>query len=170
MRRILSALAVTGCLLGGYPLISLAQTLPGLTIFGGPERANSLSYRLDYGKPGIWDRYRLRIPAKKLSIAIAQLSITYPNYYKGLLDPKQVQVIVKNKKVPLQDVIWDQENHLLEIYPAEPIPAGNNVEVVLSNVKNPSPGGMYHFNARVRSPGEVPLVRYIGTWVLSIHL
>jgi hypothetical protein len=69
----------------------------------------------------------------------------------------------------LQEVIWDKENRFIEIYPTEPIPAGNNVEVVLSNVQNPSPGGMYHFNVRIRTPGDVPLLRYLGTWLLSIN-
>lgn len=169
MRRLLSALAVTGCLLTAAPVATFAQGLPGFTIFGGPERGNQLNYRLDYGTPGMWDRYRLRIPSKKLTFAIAQLNISYPNYYEGSFDPKQIEVRVKNKPVPLQDAIWDKENHFIEIYPVEPIPAGNNVEVVLSNVKNPSPGGMYNFNVRVRSPGDVPMLRYVGTWVLSIN-
>jgi len=168
MRRLLAACAVTGCLVTGMPVVSLAQSLPGFTIFGGPERGNQLGYRLDYGTPGMWDRYRLRIPSKKLPFAVAQLSITYPNYYKGNFDAKQVQVRVKDKSVPLQDVVWDKENHFIEIYLKDAIPAGNNIEVVLSNVKNPTPGGMYNFNARVRSPGDVPLYRYVGTWTLSI--
>lgn len=169
MRRLFSALAVTGFLLAGVPIASLAQGLPGLTIFGGPEGRNQLNYRLDYGAPGVWDRYRLRIPAKKLTIAMAQLNISYPNYYEGSFDPKRIELRVKDKSVPLQDVVWDQENRFIEIYPVEPIPAGNNVEVVLSNVRNPYPGGMYQFNARIRSPGDVPLLRYVGTWLLSIN-
>lgn len=168
IRRTLSALAVTGCLVAGFPAMTIGQGMPGLTIFGGPERQNQLNYRLDYGAAGVWDRYRLRIPAKKLTLAIAQLSITYPNYYKGQFDPKNIEIRVKGKAVPLQDVVWDKENHFIELYPLEPIPAGNNVEVVMSNVKNPYPGGMYNFNARIRTPGDVPLFRYIGTWVVSI--
>ena len=66
MRRLFSALAVTSCLLTGLPAISLAQSMPGFTIFGGPDRANQLNYRLDYGKAGMsGDRYRLRIPSQK---------------------------------------------------------------------------------------------------------
>jgi hypothetical protein len=49
------------------------------------------------------------------------------------------------------------------------IPAGEQVEIVLSNVRNPPSGGMYYFNARVESPGDVPLMRYIGTWVVGIY-
>ncbi|NEP80679.1 MAG: DUF2808 domain-containing protein, partial [Okeania sp. SIO3B3] len=60
-------------------------------------------------------------------------------------------------------------NNFVEIYPTEPIPAGNKIEVVFSNVRNPRFGGMYHFNANIRTPGDVPLLRYIGTWLLTIE-
>lgn len=169
MKRLFSVLALTSCLVTGLPSLTGAQGLPGFTIFGGPEKATMLNYRLDSGNSRMWDRYRLRIPSKKLNLAIATLSITYPNYYKGSFDPKNIAVKVKGKSVPLQNVIWNKENHFIEIYPQEPIPAGNNVEIVLSNVKNPDYGGMFHFNVRIRTPGDVPLFRYIGTWVLSIN-
>ncbi|MGM0455661.1 MAG: DUF2808 domain-containing protein, partial [Cyanobacteriota bacterium] len=61
-----------------------------------------------------------------------------------------------------------QENQVIEIYPIEPIAAGNDVEIVFSNVRNPRFGGMYYFNARVFSPGDLPMARYLGTWVLNI--
>jgi len=69
--------------------------------------------------------------------------------------------------MPLQEVVWDKENRLVEIYPQEPVPAGSKVELVFSNVKNPSFGGTYYFNCHL-SPGDVPLRRYLGTWILSI--
>ncbi|NEP45970.1 MAG: DUF2808 domain-containing protein [Okeania sp. SIO2H7] len=169
MKRLVSTLAVTVGVLTGLPLITMAQSNPGFTLFGGPEQANQLNYRLDSGRAGVWDRYRLRIPAQKLNLAVAQLSIFYPDYYRGTFDPEKVEIKVKDESVPLDEVVWDQENHFLEIYPAEPIPAGNKIEVVLHNVKNPRFGGMYYFNANIRTPGDVPLMRYVGTWVLSIE-
>lgn len=169
MKRLLSALAVTAGLLSGLPLVTMAQTNPGFTLFGGPESRNQLNYRLDSGSAGTWDRYRLRIPANKLNLAVAQLSIFYPDYYKGTFDTDKVEIRIKGESVPLDEVVWDRENHFLEIYPAEPIPAGNKIEVVLHNVRNPRFGGMYYFNANIRTPGDVPLMRYVGTWVLSIQ-
>jgi hypothetical protein len=65
-------------------------------------------------------------------------------------------------------VNWNKENHVIQIELEEPIPAGNSIEIVLSNVKNPPFGGMYYFNAQVLTPGDVPLPRYVGTWILSI--
>jgi Protein of unknown function (DUF2808) len=181
--RILSALAATGCLAAGLPIVANAQSTSGLTIFGGPGRENNLGFHLDYGTANHpSDRYRLRIPADKMDFAVAQLSIDYPDYYKGEfdveLDPDKdpedqpIEVRIReNKKyvsVPLDEVVWDRDNRIIEIYPSEPIPAGYRVEIVLSNVENPRTGGMYYFNCKVLSPGDVPLLRYLGTWVLSI--
>jgi hypothetical protein len=171
----LSILALTGCLLPGWSVISLAQGGPGLTIFSGVKSENQLPFRLDYeGRRGIWDRYRLRIPAKKVSLAIAQITISYPDYYNGEFDPKAVEVGITNprwktlKKVPIDPVNWDKENHVLQISLKEPVPAGSNVEVMLSNVKNPDFGGTYYFNCTIQTPGDVPLPRILGTWILSI--
>jgi hypothetical protein len=169
MRRLLSALAVTSCLLAAIPAISWAQSLPGMTIFSGVEGKNQLSFRLDFGgQSNGWDRYRLRIPNNKLKTAVAQFVISYPDYYKGTFDTKEIEINVRDKKIPVSEVKWDKENHVLQIFPQEPIPAGSKVELVLSNVKNPASGGMFYFNCSIQSPGDVPLSRYIGTWIISI--
>jgi hypothetical protein len=63
---------------------------------------------------------------------------------------------------------WDKENHVIQIQLEDAIQAGNSIEIVFSNVKNPPFGGMYYFNAQVLTPGDVPLPRYVGTWILSI--
>jgi hypothetical protein len=101
-------------------------------------------------------------------LAAAQYIISYPEYYKGSFDPKKVEIRVKDKKVKLSEVRWDKENRVIEIYPEEPVPAGTNVELVLSNVRNPAFGGIFYFNCLIKTPGDVPLGRYIGTWILSI--
>ncbi|QSJ16243.1 DUF2808 domain-containing protein [Nostoc sp. UHCC 0702] len=169
MRRLLSAVAVTSCLLAGFPVMTWAQSLPGLTLFSGVKSENQLPFRLDFGgQTNNRDRYILRIPEKKMKLAVAQFAITYPNYYKGRFDPKKVEVRVKNKKVALSEVKWDKEGRVLEIFPQEPVPAGNKVELVLSNVQNPAFGGTFYFNCQVLSPGDVPLLRYLGTWIISV--
>ncbi|MDB9307184.1 DUF2808 domain-containing protein [Aphanizomenon sp. CS-733/32] len=167
MKRLLSALAVTSCLLAGLPAITLAQN--GLTLFSGVNSANQLPFRLDFGgQTNSTDRYILRVPAKQMKLAVAQFAITYPDYYKGTFDPKSVEVIVKGKKVPLSEVKWDKEGGVIQIFPEEPVPAGRKVELVLSNVQNPAFGGVYYFKCQVLSPGDVPLLRYLGTWIISI--
>ncbi|MDZ8109702.1 MAG: DUF2808 domain-containing protein [Nostoc sp. DedQUE12a] len=169
MRRLLSALAVTSFLLAGFPVVSLAQSLPGFTLFSGVKGENQLPFRLDFGgQTNGWDRYRLRIPGQRMKLAVAQFAITYPDYYEGIFDPKKIEVRVKGKSVKLSEVKWDKEGKLISIFPEEPVPAGSGVELVFSNVRNPPFGGMYYFNCQVLSPGDVPLLRYMGTWILSI--
>ncbi|MBW4466390.1 MAG: DUF2808 domain-containing protein [Pegethrix bostrychoides GSE-TBD4-15B] len=172
LSRLLSALAVLGGL--GAAVSSLtspswAQGLPGLTIFSGVDRANQLSWRMDFdGVPGGTDRYRLRIPSKKMEFAVEQFSITYPDTYKGEFDTDDIEVKVNGDRVDLNEVTWDPENRIIEIYPQTPVPADTRVELVLSQVRNPNRVGTHYFNALVRSPGDLPLMRYVGTWILTI--
>ncbi|ABA23038.1 conserved hypothetical protein [Trichormus variabilis ATCC 29413] len=170
MKRLLSALAVTSCVIAGLPTITSAQSLPGFTLFSGVKSENQLPFRLDFGgQSNSWDRYILRIPAQKMKLAAAQFAITYPDYYKGSFDTKDIEIRVGDKKVPVSEVKWDKEGRLLEIFPEEPVPAGSRVELVLSNVRNPAFGGTFYFNCQILSPGDVPLLRYLGTWILSIN-
>ncbi|UIE39956.1 DUF2808 domain-containing protein [Leptodesmis sichuanensis] len=170
VRRVLSGLAIATCLVGTVPLVSFAQSgLPGLTLFGGVKGEDSLNYRLDFGgKANGWDRYRLRIPASKMKLAVAQFTISYPDYFRGSFDPKEIELIVQGKSVKIEEAKWNKDNNLIEIFPAEPVPANSRVEIQLSNVRNPSTGGMFYFNCQIISPGDVPLLRYLGTWVIQI--
>lgn len=169
-RRAASVLALAGSLLVGVPMTAFAQGLPGLTIFSGVKPENQLSYRLDYGgNVNTWDRYRLRVDRKRVKTAIAQFSIDYPDYYRGTFDPKAVELYVNDKKVKINEVRWQKENYVLEVFPEEPVPAGSNIELQLANVKNPSTGGMFYFNCRVLSPGDAPILRDLGTWIITIQ-
>ncbi|PAX49832.1 DUF2808 domain-containing protein [Brunnivagina elsteri] len=170
MRRslgLLSALAVTGCLLTGFSGVSLAQS--GINLWSGVKSENQLIHRFDFGgQANGWDRLRLRVPNKKLKTAVAQFVVSYPEYYNGSFDPKKIEVRVKGKSVPLQEAKWDKDSHAITIFPQEAIPAGNNVEIVLSNMRTPPFGGMYYFNLATQSPGDVPLSRYVGTYIVNI--
>lgn len=167
--RVLGAIAVSGCLLAGISVTTLAQSNSGLTLFSGVQRENILGYFLDYGgQSGGWDRYRLRIPSKKMALGVSQFVITYPDYYDGKFDPEDIEVRIKKESLPLSEVKWDKNNHRIEIYMEKPIEAGKNVEIVLSNVKNPAFGGTYYFECRAFSAGDIPLPRYLGTWILTI--
>jgi beta-lactam-binding protein with PASTA domain len=75
---------------------------------------------------------------------------------------------LNKKKVAVQEAKWDEENAFIELYPGEPVPAGTDVEIHLSNVRNPRNNGMYYFNCRVQTPGDVPILRDLGTWILEI--
>ncbi len=169
IKRLFGALAATGCILTSFSASSSAQHNSGFTLWSGVARENQLNYHLDFGgqRDG-WDRYRLKIPAKKMELGVAQFAISYPDYYDGKFDPKKIEVVVKGKSVPISEVNWDKENQLIQIYLEEPITAGNSVELVFSNVKNPPVGGIYYFTCQILTPGDVPLPRYLGTWILSI--
>lgn len=169
MLRLFAALAASSCLLTGLAATALAQGGPGLTIFSGVGRDNQLSYRQDYfGRPGTRDRYYLNIPATKMTFAVSEFAITYPESYRGTFDPEQIEVTSNGEKIAVDDVVWDRDNRVLEIYPQEPVPADTRVQIILSNVRNPNRPGTHYFNAMVRSPGDLPMMRYVGTWILSI--
>lgn len=167
--RMLSAVAVSGCVAAGLAPVVHAQGLPGLVIFSGVERENQLNYRLDFnGRPFQTDRYRLRISRQKMRSDVYEFTVTYPDTYQGTFDENRIELRVRGNSVPLNEVIWNRETREITIYPTEPVPAGSRVEIVLSNVRNPRNGGTFYFNALVRATGDVPLRRYIGTWIIGI--
>ena len=81
---LLTTLALTTTIITSIPQEIKAQNNPGLTIFSGVERDNILNYRLDFGgNAGGWDRYRLRVPGKKITEGVAKFFISYPDYFDG---------------------------------------------------------------------------------------
>jgi hypothetical protein len=74
-----------------------------------------------------------------------------------------------DKNLPLQSVSWDKENRRIEVITKEPIPAGRSLKLVLSNVKNPFYSGLYQFDARILGPADLPILRYIGSWVIGFE-
>ncbi len=169
-RRLLTTLAISSCLLTGLPYFVSAQSNPGLTIFSGVDRQNILNYHLDFGgKANGWDRYRLRIKGKKLTEGVARFFISYPDYYNGKFDVDKIEVRMNGKSLPLREVIWDEESRIIEIDLLEPILESKQVELVFSNVRNPSNGGTFYFQCQVLTPGQVPLRLQIGTWIISIN-
>jgi len=59
--------------------------------------------------------------SQKLKLAAAQFTITYPDYYKGNFDTDKIEVRIKKQKSAAPRGKWDKENHLVEIYPQEPV-------------------------------------------------
>ena len=166
--RILSAVAASSCLVLAGAASGLAQGLPGLTVFSGVDREYELGFRLqNEGILNRRDRYYLRIPAEKLELASDLFVVTYPDTYEGELDPDDIEIRISGDSIPLDEVNWDEENHFVEIYPSEPVPARSRVEIVFSNVTNPRRTGTHYFNAMVRAPGDVLPPQYVGTWILS---
>uniref|UniRef100_A0ACD5GQ96 Uncharacterized protein n=1 Tax=Desertifilum tharense IPPAS B-1220 TaxID=1781255 RepID=A0ACD5GQ96_9CYAN len=68
--RVLVMMAIAGGTLGAMPVASWASG-QGLTLFGVLERQYRLPFRVDFGaRPDIIDRYRFRIPANKMTLAV----------------------------------------------------------------------------------------------------
>lgn len=184
--RLFSAAAAIACATGlaavAVPPV-LAQGLPGLTLrWNGNEGGfRELKYFLNSGTVGALDRYTLAIPGREIEQAIQQLTITYPTYYTGSFSDNKVSlrycqlgnVLSRtrcNEKVPLSDFEIDRDNGRIDFYPQAPIPAGTTVGVVFEGVINPNNPGMFQFNASALSPGDVPISRYLGSWVVTIDL
>lgn len=170
-KRLLSGVVLFGCLLG-VPLAAFSQSNPGITIFSGVDRKNQLGYHLDFGgRPGTWDRYRLRIPANKLDKGVAKFIIDYPNYYKGKFDPEAMEVRLGGQSLPLKSAKWNPETFNIELeleQPLEKLEKKDKIEIVFSNVKNPRSGGTFYFNGNVLAINDIPVPIYVGTWIVTI--
>jgi len=170
-KRLLSGIVLVGCFLG-VPLSASSQSNPGITIFSGVDRKDQLDYYLDFGgRPGGWDRYRLRVPGNRLQKGVAKFIIQYPDYFDGKFDTDSMEVRLKDESLPLKSAKWDKQSLSLEIELAQPIEElqkKDKVEIVLSNVKNPQGGGTFYFNCNVLAINDIPVPMYVGTWIVTI--
>lgn len=169
LKKIFTTLGIASCLVASVPIITAAQGGSGLTIFSGVDRENILNYYLDFhGQRNSRDRYRLRIPGKKLMQGASKFYIFYPDYYDGTFKEDRIEVRIDGEPLALREVIWDQENYLIEIDLEEPLKESKKVELVFSGVKNPDVG-TYYFRCEVLPALDVPIRQYIGTWIISIN-
>lgn len=170
-KPILATLALASCTLAGVHTVASAQGNSGLVIFGDRD-VDILSYYLDFG--GIADnrdRYRLRIPKKKLAGGATQFVISYPDYFDGKFDTDKIEVRIngdKDKSLPLKNVVWDEENRFVQIDLAEPLVDAKKLELVFSGTKNPDVG-TYYFYAQVVPAVGTPVPERVGAWVISIN-
>lgn len=178
---ILSGAAIAGYVALGTP-IAQASDLPGITFrWNNREGFNELSHVIELSNsPNNWGRYRLKIGARDMKLAVSQFVVNYPDYFDGKFNADEVEIRTCSRPgnflsrarctpIAMDEVDIDTENQRIALYPLEPIPAGTNVELVFSDVKNPRSRGMYQFNAMIESPGDVPLLRPIGSWILGIE-
>lgn len=169
VKKIMTTIGVAGCILTSIPLISLAQGGSGLTIFSGVDRENLLNYYLDFnGQRNNRDRYRLRIPGKKLMQGATKFFVFYPDYFDGKFEEDRMEVRIDDEPLALRDAIWDRENRLIQIELEEPLTESRKVELVFSGVRNPDVG-TYYFHCEVLPAVGVPARQYVGTWIISIN-
>lgn len=171
IKRLLTALVLASCALGGTYTVASAQSGSGLVLFGKDD-VDVLNYYLDFGgRRNSRDRYRLRIPGKKLRGGAAKFFISYPDYFDGKFDTDRVEVRTKKgekESLPIKEVIWDKESHIIQIDLAEPLKENRKLEIVFHNVKNPDVG-TYYFFCQVLPATDLPIREQIGAWVVSIN-
>lgn len=166
LRRFFSAAIATGLVLGSSALPAAAD----FTLFSGVDEENRLrSFLQNDGRLNATDRYKLYVPADKLTDSAAIFMVSYPEAYSGEFDEDDIELRVRNRAVPMRSVRWDPENLTVELIPEEPIPAQTRkVSIVFSHVQNPSRTGTHFFNAYVQAPTETQLgPQYIGTWIMQ---
>jgi len=164
--RLALAVLVMGSL-GSLVMPHSAEAQSGLVITGS-EGVPVLSYRLDFG--GVrsrLDRYRLTIPPQ--NVAVAEVQINGDRNFDGRIDPESVRLEVEGRPVELDQVYWNEEFRSLEVVARQPIAAGQEIRLVLSNVRNPSSAGIYRVEARVRGTEPNPLFRNVGNWLITIE-
>jgi len=171
MKKLFSSLVLAAGIVAIVPPVtSWAQNSnSGFTIFSGIKREDILNYHLDFGgQAGDWDRYRLRIPSNKLPFTVTTFHVKYPDYYNGKFDTDEIEARIDGDPLPVNDITWNKEKHLVSISLKEPINPKQQVELVFSNVKNPRFSGTFYFNAQVDVASEVAIRRYVGTWIIDI--
>ena len=171
LKSLLTAVTLTACTIGGVNTVAKAQGGSGLVIFGNRD-VDFLSFHLDFGgQADSRDRYRLRIPKKKLSNGASKLVISYPDYFDGKFDTDKIEVRLKGdkkKSLPLKSVVWDEENLFVQIDLAEPLVDPSKLEIVMSNTRNPEVG-TYYFYAQIVPATGAPVPQRVGAWILSIN-
>lgn len=179
IRRILSGMTLSAAAIAiavGVPVLpTLAQTNPGLTLFGGVDSEYRLSYTLQYNEPrSPRARYYLRVPGDKLERAVSHFRISYPLNFterNGAFDVDSIEVRRGRGRggdtIPLDDVVWTPESGQLDLYFQDVVPAETSVVIVMSDVRNPNRFGIHNFNLEAEYRGDV-LPRYIGTWEMLV--
>ncbi|MGY6530760.1 MAG: DUF2808 domain-containing protein [Cyanobacterium sp.] len=168
-KRLMTTLAISSTLLLGIPYMVMAQG-QGLVLFSGVERENLLRRNFDFGnRAGNWERYRLTVPGNRISDGVSSLYVTYPDSFTGTFDTNSIEVRLNNRALPLQEVIWDQESNFIEIVLEEPFMETRDLEIVMSNVRNPRFGGTFYFHGQTMSAGQVPIRLYVGTWIVTVN-
>lgn len=137
----------------------------GFVLFGSDE-IPVLNYRLDFGgQRRKLERYRLDIPAQ--DVAVAEIQIEGDDHFNGKFDPEKVRLEVEKEPVPIREVYWNPEFNSLEVIIEDPVAAGQEMRLVLSNVRNPD-SGTYRFRARLLGTEANPLFRLVGNWIITI--
>lgn len=172
-RSVLGILAVSGLAIAGTTAI--AQTTPGLTIFGGVDSEFRLGYQIDDNKPrNTRTRYYLWVSGRKMPREVLELQISYPEAFEedgGYFTNASVELREgtnrRGTNIPVDEIVINDVDNVIEIYPEEPIPANSSLTVVISRVRTPNRYGNHYFSLDVLYQGGV-VPDFVGIWPLEV--
>lgn len=172
-RSTLGVLAAAGLSIAGTTAI--AQTTDGFDIFGGLDSEFRLSYQIDNNdRRSKRARYYLWVAGRKIPREVLELQITYPEAFEengGYFTNATIELRdgnnLRGDDIPVNEVIVNTEDNIIEIYPEEPIPPNTSFTVVLSKVRNPNRYGNHYFSLDVMYQGGV-LREFVGIWPLEV--
>ncbi len=170
---ILGMLAIAGlATVGGA---AIAQTTDGFTIFGGVDSEFRLSYFIDNNERRSPDaRYYLRVAGRKLiSRDILEIQVSYPEKFEengGYFTNATIELRDGTGRggadIPIDEIIVNTDDNIIEIYPEEPIPANSSFVIVASDVRNPNRYGNHYFVLDVLYQGGL-LREFVGIWPIE---
>ena len=168
--RSLAAAGATSLLLLAVAATSVpvkpVRAQSGFVLSGAADRDRVLRYSLDDGTARSRDRYKLTLPAQE--VAVAEIQVSFEQKFDGNIDPDRVRVEVEREEVEVDEIFWSPEFNSLEVVMADPIPAGQRMQVIMPGARNPSDTGFYRIQGRVLGTEANPIFRYVGEWIVSI--
>ncbi|AGY57359.1 DUF2808 domain-containing protein [Gloeobacter kilaueensis] len=169
LKRWLGGIAVVGLLLVGSGHSATAQS--GFCLFGcAKEPEYILNYKIENREHDYTsDRYYLWMRPE--NVAVKQIQILTDPAFDGRFDLKAIDVASRTSGATyaVESTEWDNDQRTVTIVLAKPIPAQEEIQLVFSQVLNPSTDGIYKLVARVLGTEANPIYRYVGTWSISIE-
>lgn len=174
-----AAIAAAGVVAVGSAPKTLAQGTPSLMEF---RWDNTRDFRKLYYYVSDTSRlkraeYYFILRPKDRKSAILKLSITIPESFDVLIDPKRVKLCrltdggMMSRTRCVEEIPATVEiapgGKAIEVFPFTPVSDKGTIGVYMT-VFNPFNIGMYQFNALAQAPGDVPVAGYLGSWVIQI--
>ena len=109
---------------------------------------------------------------------LLSINIKIPKNFKSTLKTKNITFCKANfggytsktkciEDIP-SDIVFDNENKRLEIYPISPVPSNKETYAVVLKINNPRRSGLYQFHSFGKSSGPIPVSSYLGSWTINI--